>query len=196
MRLIFKESVYTVQTKEEFLKTWSHIEDTLRQTEEMIAYITVNGTEIYDQFEAVILDNLEQQGNLTVSIVTQTVDEMVIDTISSLREYLSKMIPAVEKAADRFYAGPERADWEFFQRCLEGLQWISQTCEALSRLEYPGLNKQALSDVYTRLHHQLKELLKALESEQYVVVGDVLLYEMQPVLQDLAKTVDTKQVPQ
>ncbi len=137
----------------------------------------------------------------TLEIDYVLLNEMVNKNRVNAEEYLEKLIPGIEKAAELFRLGNEQEANQYFLNIIDGMTWFSQVvvviAEAVgidSRREIFGGNS-----IETRLKILTgfsKQLVEANKNNDWVLVADLLEYEIQPYYSEwadiLPRLVETK----
>ena len=101
------------------------------------------------------------------------------DLLTTLNTYLSRLIPAVQECAGHYQSGQINDGSNLLLNIVEGLSWV---IKAAAGAQMQGVE---IEDINTKFN----EIVQAFENEDYVLVGDLLEYEISPVLQGLlAKT--------
>lgn len=100
------------------------------------------------------------------------------ETIESLIEYIPKMINGCQNTVENLQGGNEAVAVQLLPDIVEGLEWILQ---ALSGLRDNG---KFLNIELSSLTKHFHEMVNALELRDYVLLADLLDYEIVPVLED------------
>lgn len=103
--------------------------------------------------------------------------QLINETIESIREYLPKLSAASEKIANDIQFNQD--NWlDTLLAFLDGMDWLTQAVQGLRKL-----NDQLLpnwdSEVLIALLGQMNQ---ALEQSDFVSLSDLLQYEMKPLL--------------
>ncbi|MED1873002.1 hypothetical protein [Brevibacillus borstelensis] len=104
--------------------------------------------------------------------------ELIQETLESMRAYVPKLIDASGKIAEDIQS--HQAEWiDLFMMYLDGMGWLNDAVTGIQRLDTEiliGIDGQALVDL-------LVQMKQALEQEDFVTLCDLLQYEVKPVLQ-------------
>ncbi len=98
------------------------------------------------------------------------------DLLITLNDYLSKLIPALKECANYYQSVQLNEGSNLLVGMIEGLNWV---IGAAANLQMQGINVEEINT-------KLNEIVKAFENEDYVLVGDLLEYEISPVMQELS----------
>ena len=137
----------------------------------------------------------------TLEIDYIRLDEMVNRNRTNAEEYLEKLIPGIEKAAELFRLGNEQEANQYFLNIIDGMTWFSQVVVAISQAV--GIDSRTEifggDSIETRLKTLTdfsKQLLEANKNNDWVLVADLLEYEIQPYYSEwadiLPRLVETK----
>jgi hypothetical protein len=106
------------------------------------------------------------------------VEEIVVETLESLKGYLPKMILGCQNTAENLQRGNEAAALQLVPDIVEGLEWLLQAISGVKA------NGQLQELEFSTLTQHFQELVSALEVGDYVLLADLLDYEIGPVLED------------
>ena len=155
------------------------------------SYLIIDGEEIYDNFDSCIVENIETIKE--IQVIAMSVVEMVNGTIISTEQYVKNAIPVINKLADEFYQGPSENTWMQLTDLFEGIQWIIQSLMQINSIE--NSNEIAIGyeiwDEYahevSKLNNIIPELENAIVSKDNILIGDMLLYEVVPVFENITE---------
>lgn len=128
-------------------------------------------------------------------------DEMVDRNRRNAEEYLEKLIPGIEKAAELFRLGNEQEANQYFLNIIDGMTWFSQVVVTISQAVGIDSSTEIFggNSIETRLETLTdfsKQLLEANKNNDWVLVADLLEYEIQPYYSEwadiLPRLVETK----
>lgn len=103
--------------------------------------------------------------------------KIILETMQSLINYLPKMVDASNEMATQFQMGNEGKALSRMPNYVEGLQWI---VDAISGIQKNGqLNEINLFS----LKECFGEVTNCLEIKDYVLLSDLLEYEIAPKLE-------------
>lgn len=104
--------------------------------------------------------------------------ELKKEVINSAVEYLNKVVLGIGGIIEDFQSGREHRATNTMSQLIEGLQWLMQAIEGTRDLQ--GDDYIDISGV-NPLFNQLTE---AFENTDYVLMSDLLEYELTPVMKD------------
>lgn len=105
----------------------------------------------------------------------------ILGALITLRDYFEKLIPALEKVVGYLRRQKEDRGINLFIEALEGLEWsIEIIFHGKDYLENTGF-------IFDKdeINYFLNELLSGIENEDYVLVADILEYEILSFLLDV-----------
>lgn len=112
-------------------------------------------------------------------------DKKLVEIFEELDRYSDKLIPAVEKTVKYFRSQREDQAINLLIPVIEGLQWTVEVAFKTKHiLEDNGVTVQE-----GKVNDTLKELVDALENQDYVLIGDLLEYEILEMLRNWQKGV-------
>ena len=103
------------------------------------------------------------------------------------------LVQALEKSAALFRLAAEDEANHYFAQVLEALRWLLQTGEGacqvleldLGKITSPQLGD--VSDFLKRFQDLLEEMLQVYEEEDYILLADLMEYELLPMVQEWQK---------
>lgn len=121
-----------------------------------------------------------------IEVITQTVKQLIQETIHSAYTYLINAIPQIRSIASEFEMEPDAITWQSLNELLEGLYWLIDSMEKMNTLkslettvnDYPAWNQYA--QVTYNLIPIIKELDSALRNKNNRKVGRILSKEIGP----------------
>jgi hypothetical protein len=110
--------------------------------------------------------------------------DLVANNLDNAKEYLEKLIPGFQKAADLFRMGNEQEAHKFYLQILDGIDWFSQVAQTIVNSRENELEGQDLKDRQGKLTDFMTQMLEANENQDWVLLADLLEYEMIPLYED------------
>lgn len=172
----------------------SAIDGVLGDTEYLYSHMIVNGQEVYEEPIA-YLESRSLAGIEEILVVAQTRDELFREVMISTAEYLERVIPELDDLSAQFYAGSAEGAWKAFEDLVEGMQWIlhshfmlDQNCRSSAAFSLPAWKRY--DEAVHQLESMIGQLMSAVESEDLVLLADLLRYELSPLFRDMRNTLD------
>ncbi|WP_100401662.1 hypothetical protein [Bacillus sp. FJAT-42315] len=110
--------------------------------------------------------------------------QLIIDNIAFLKEYIPKLIVAVEQEVDFLVKNEETEALQLLPSIFEGLEWTNRSVSSLQALGY-----MTEADIEER-KGLLEEMEQAFQIKDFVLLSDLFEYE---VLEWLKKWVEQLQ---
>ena len=110
--------------------------------------------------------------------------DLMANNLGNAKEYLEKLIPGFQKAADLFRMGNEQEAHKFYLQILDGIDWFSQVIQAVVNSRNNAIEGQDLKDRQERLTGFMTQMLEANQHQDWVLLADLLEYEMTPFYED------------
>jgi hypothetical protein len=108
------------------------------------------------------------------------------EALETGRAYLPRLSQAVKESGRLFQEGREGEAVSLFNQLLDGLEWLGVLVDGaeIAAREEPGFlpDGEGVCRAAAAFRSVLKELERALENADYVLLGDLLTYELAPVL--------------
>lgn len=100
-----------------------------------------------------------------------------LETIQSVREFGGKLALGILKTSESYQSYDESKGAELMISIIDGLQWYMDAA-----VKHSALNtKDEINDV----NDKFKDLVEAFENQDFVLIGDLLQYEVLPIIEDI-----------
>ena len=118
--------------------------------------------------------------------------DLVATNLANALDYLKKLIPGCEQAADLFRAGNEQEANKYYLQILDGIEWFSHVVSVImspdeGETELPDTDDESLEVREKKLTDLMNQMLEANENQDWVLLADILEYEMVPFYKDWEK---------
>ena len=110
--------------------------------------------------------------------------DLMANNLGNAKEYLEKLIPGFQKAADLFRMGNEQEAHKFYLQILDGVDWFSQVVVNIVKSWGKEIEGQSLEDRQETLTGLMAQMLEANQNQDWVLLADLLEYEMAPFYKD------------
>ena len=115
--------------------------------------------------------------------------DLVATNIANALDYLKKLIPGFEQAADLFRTGNEQEANKYYLQILDGIDWFSQVVSVIMQpdedeAELPDADGENLQVRQKKLTDLMSQMLEANQNQDWVLLADILEYEMVPFYKD------------
>ena len=126
-------------------------------------------------------------GSLEVELAN--LKDLVATNIANALDYLKKLIPGFEQAADLFRTGNEQEANKYYLQILDGIDWFSQVVSVImepdeDETELPDADSESLQIRQKKLTDLMSQMLEANQNKDWVLLADILEYEMVPFYKD------------
>lgn len=156
-----------------------------------LGYLIVDGEPVHQDAENYLADHVNDISK--VEVVVDTTRNLIKDTINSTEQYLHNAIPQIQTLSEKFYASPDEKTWLTMIDLFEGIQWILETVikiDGIKNLEDLVVNYSIWNEYVQSvadLNGIVPELQVAMENQDNVLIGDLLLYEIVPVFEKMSE---------
>jgi hypothetical protein len=115
--------------------------------------------------------------------------DLVATNLANALDYLKKLIPGFEEAADLFRTGNEQEANKYYLQILDGIDWFSQVVSIVmnpdeGEIELPDADDENLPARQEKLTDLMSQMLEANQNQDWVLLADILEYEMVPFYKD------------
>ena len=111
--------------------------------------------------------------------------DLVATNLSNALDYLEKLIPGFDQAADLFRTGSEQEANKYYIQILDGMDWFSEVVNIVMRSEGEGQEPEnSLKLRQAKLTDLMSQMLEANKNQDWVLLADILEYEMIPFYEE------------
>lgn len=174
----------------EISKMFDYINKIIKDNNVFLESLEVDGMEIYEEFYEYFLENIEFIDLVKVNI--NTLKELIENTITSTLDYIVNAMPLVKNLSDLFKKSPTEKAWNQLEDLFSGISWI---IESYNNIDQNSNLNELIDDYFIwneyvveieKIKELLPEFLEALENKDTVLIGDILIYEITPILEVMA----------
>ena len=107
--------------------------------------------------------------------------DLMATNLSNALDYLEKLIPGFDQAADLFRMGNEQEANKFYIQILDGMDWFSEVINMVMSSQGEGPEPEdTLRLRQAKLTDLMGQMLEANKNQDWVLLADILEYEMIP----------------
>lgn len=148
----------------------------------LIHCVDIDGTTLYNNYEQYLILNATKVTEVNIRTLSRI--ESIQDTEQSIDEYLERFIPAAQNVADQLFGEITQEQQGLFAQFIEGLGWIINALEFnLALFNQDETAPSYLTTVMEPLEANIKEIYDHVQQKDFVSVGDLIQYELIPLLQ-------------
>lgn len=103
--------------------------------------------------------------------------EQKLEVIVSIKEYLDRFIPGVEDTIKLLRMSDDSKALENLDMIFEGIDWLTEAYMLTADVSGELLDIRSFNAI-------LKEIAETLENQDYILLADLLEYELVPKLKD------------
>ncbi len=155
--------------------------------------VRVNGEDITGVAE----HHLAKAENLQrMEVTTGLAGDLAVQTLESIEEFRKALMLELNSASEQYRLGNVTGSNDLFVRCLDGLQILLRTTHSVATLlEKKGdeisTGEMTLDSATDRLSQLLDELIDAQRNQDSILIADLIEYELQPLLEDWKRGIDS-----
>lgn len=106
-----------------------------------------------------------------------------IEALKTASKYIINLKNGINTATDNFKNDKHEQGIELIPLIADGINWVVQVLELTK-----DIHKEQIS--IEELNSKLKELLEAIEVGDYLMVGNILQYEIFPSIEEMERIID------
>jgi hypothetical protein len=197
VNLVVNGEVLVADLERNLEQILSHIAKAIKQVErnrEVVEGVFMDGIDISMDVPGQLSVRLHEVENVEVRSISQA--QFYINVKSELLNYLPKVIRAAESISDLFYGDPDSDSWTLFSRLMDSFSYVVQTVHSiqlyLSNNEPNSALMDSLRAFAEKMETHLKEVDKSIQSQDYVMMADVIKYELGDVLNELVTILEAE----
>ena len=128
----------------------------------------------------------------SLEVETGAMDELVTETLNSLSQFLDQVIKELQRAVELFRLSEDLKAFEVYGSTLEGIQLINYLTPMIHR--NLGLNggsnggTGSIEEQTSKLEGILVDMLSSQESSDWILLTDLIEYELVPHLENRQST--------
>lgn len=156
----------------------------IQESQLQVLFLVIDGVHVNDGFYAYFQEHIDTIKE--VEVVCDSLSVLVNETVMSAYQYIKKAIPALKMLAEKFYQSTDINDFNNLADLFEGIGWLVDTQNRIDQIANLDLliKDYQLWNRYVKNIKQivliLPELEQALKQRDYVLIGDLLTYEVVP----------------
>jgi hypothetical protein len=166
----------------------------IQRNHEVVEGIFVDGTDISPDVPGQMKALLHEAENVEIRSISQA--QFYDNVKNELLHYLPKVIRATESISDLFYGDPDSDSWTLFTRLTDGFSFVIQSVHAMQfYLSNNEKDSALLNDLHAfveKMETHLNEVDQSIQSQDYVMMADVIKYELGDVLNELLTTLEAE----
>jgi hypothetical protein len=142
----------------------------------------VDGQEISSNAQDSVMTLTSSIGLLKLELAS--LQDVLSNNLDNAKDYLKKLIPGFQKAADLFRMENEQEANKYYLQILDGVDWFSQVLLTILQSWGKNLEGQSLEERQKKLTGLIAQMLEANQNQDWVLMADLLEYEMIPLYED------------
>jgi hypothetical protein len=142
----------------------------------------VDGQEISSNAQDSVMTLTSSIGLLKLELAS--LQDVLSNNLDNAKDYLKKLIPGFQKAADLFRMENEQEANKYYLQILDGVDWFSQVLLTILQSWEKNLEGQSLEERQKKLTGLIAQMLEANQNQDWVLMADLLEYEMIPLYED------------
>ena len=162
---------------------------------EVICEIRVNGILLSEVDEEKFAESSSEEIS-ALTVRSNRPADLILDAIRSAHVFIPDLEKSCLKTSELFRGADLSAAQQSFHECLEGCQWLVDTLMhvrgAASGIEQPIAQPERWFEAEKILTKVIRELSEAYSKQDYVLVADLLEYELTGALAVWAPTVEVE----
>lgn len=112
---------------------------------------------------------------MNVEAHTEEFLKQQFETLQTANEYILKLEAGIVEGIEVFRHNEEGQGIEIIPYIIDGIEWLNDAMKLTV-----GIHKQEVN--YDEVREKLVEIIDAVNNEDYILVGDLLEYEILPII--------------
>lgn len=101
--------------------------------------------------------------------------ELMLETTETAQKYIDKMINGINKCAEAFQTGDEKHALNLALQIIDGMKWLTEVMSLTKEIHKEEVRTESINEF-------LQNIVGGFENRDYILVSDILDYEIKPVL--------------
>ena len=127
----------------------------------------------------------------TLEVEVSTLSGIIDKNIENADGYLKRLIPGIQKAVELLRTGNEQEANKFFINIIDGMDWFSQVLDMILTAKEISpdtvIDSKSIQDRRDSLVDFSKQMVDANKNKDWVLLADLLEYEILPYYQEGSK---------
>jgi hypothetical protein len=164
-------------------KLMKDVNDLFAERRLVIKSMIIDEQEVYDEFEDVLLDRLNDIR--IVHIIEQTREEAANQVCLSAASYLDRSMPQMQLLYTELYQNSTADTWDRLTQLIDGLQWLYDISDLLSKENLELSLNDRFHFFMQKVNAIVPDLVPALENKDAIAIADIIKFELLPAFRDL-----------
>ncbi len=168
-----------------------HLEEDAKNLGKVVCTITLNGRKLNEDDE-IKFAGTSVTGIESLSVELEETRKLVADTLITLRDGLVAMQNRALSVADMVRVDPAGPAHQGFSSLMEEARYLTEALRALRhRMVETDQQARLWRAAEAKSQAVIRELIKAFQAQDFVLVGDVLEYEMFNLMESWIHVIDS-----
>jgi hypothetical protein len=164
------------------------MEKALNDRQLVLTGVKLNGEEV---LAGELSDLAGRSGIDFMDITAATPHQLVGEALAEAGTYLPRLAEGLRLAAGYFLSGREGEGISLYLQAVDGLIWFQYMAEGLFNFGQFAVLPSGLAGKLGDYRARLGELLTAWENQDYLLIGDLLDYEIAPFIEYFVDSLDS-----
>jgi uncharacterized protein YukE len=166
---------------------FQELKSLFEQLDYTISYALIDGDKINEHVEEYISQHFTNIKDIEIYVKINK--QTLRNVVSAINQVLNELINKVERLSANFYKGENQNIWREFQSFIDDMQWLNNAFSYLKEDIFIVQKCRALFNVLSDLQNQLRHLEDALRYKDFILVADILNYEIKQSIDELIREV-------
>ena len=147
-----------------------------------IRRVWLDGQEVSSDSQDILKTSPTSVGLLELELAE--LQDLLANNLTNAKDYLVRLIPGFQKAADLFRMGNEQEANQYYLQVLDGIEWFSQVVIIIVSTQENKSEEKSLAERQKKLTDLMSQMLEANQNQDWVLMADLMEYEMIPFYKD------------
>ena len=147
-----------------------------------IRRVWLDGQEVSSDSQDILKISPASVGLLELELAE--LQDLLANNLTNAKDYLVRLIPGFQKAADLFRMGNEQEANQYYLQVLDGIEWFSQVVIIIVSTQENKSEEKSLEERQKKLTDLMSQMLEANQNQDWVLMADLMEYEMIPFYKD------------
>lgn len=183
MNVTILNKTITLDNNDIISQIQTHLDEILINKDKYFSHMIIDNIEIYSDYELYIDEKRSEIKEIIV--VVKTTEELLMDIFTSIKNYANGAMAELNSLADVFYQTMTSETWLRFRELLEAIEWLNGALKSIDQEKTRLANPNKWLLINSSLEVLLPNLLEALESQDNILIADIITHEIIPLFEEL-----------
>lgn len=198
MKIIVDEKLtdYQNENLKNLDQFWRELTKQLFSENRIIQHVDIDGKRYYSDYEKIIVNNFNTIKKVHISTISEK--EFFELNLIELNHLINGILNNLDHVSGAFYGEMKQQEWENFREFIQALTWMHQMLSVINQIgEKSGILLDQIDFIKIaifEIEKIVRQINENIEIDDMISVGDILEYELRPLLLKMEKQISSEKV--